>query len=73
MKRSMKQILTLLFVQLYMHTITRKMTSFYIFFSKSRWSPYMHAADAHKKWEYFQSCLHTCTGLMIQYPTTAHT
>jgi hypothetical protein len=45
---SMKQILTLLFVQLYKNTITRNIISFYILFLKSRCSPYMHAADAHK-------------------------
>jgi len=44
----MKQILTLLFVQLYMHTITRKMISFYNFYLISRCSPYMHDTDAHK-------------------------
>jgi hypothetical protein len=48
MNRSMKQIFTLLFAQLYMHTITIKMTSFYIFFLKSRCCPYMHAPNAHK-------------------------
>jgi len=59
----MKQILTLLFVRLYMHTITRKMISFYIFFKKSRCSPHMHAADAHKNESTFSPAFISALGL----------
>jgi hypothetical protein len=59
----MKQILTLLFVQLYMYNITRKMISFYIFFLKSRFSPYMHTADAHKNGSTFSPVFITALGL----------
>jgi len=59
----MKEILTLLFVQFYMHTITRKMISFYIFFLKSRCSPYMHAADAHKNESTFSPVFISALGL----------
>ena len=59
----MKQIVTSLFVQLYTHTITRKMISFYIFYLKSRCSPYMHAADAHKNENTFSPVFISALGL----------
>jgi len=68
----MKQILTLLFVQLYMYTITKKMISYYIFYLKSRCSPYMHAADAHKNENTFSPVFISALRL-IQYPPTVLT